>query len=773
MAITGYEIDQVTHDGPQTGSTTKGDILGGFSCYPECEGTDTSVPSYHAYNHHYFSWLMGKDAEVYERVDPIHTPNPSWTGIRDRTNSHGFPTNIVFKENPGGEYRKSYHGYPSGYAQLIHSPTQWVVEPMQIDTHNRNFGINDQEGYIPWFLPKSQRNNMTDLHNGLSPLIECPCTDRITRKTISTPTILTSGTCASAVTSLQACVSAIEALAKVSSSSEVANMSQPSGCIMEPDLTSAGSYKAIYNTAKSSQTCAGDSSFTWEGPVNGTAIDCASGQHCLPSNPKYGCTGEFQGQCTWDSPKVALEKCADYSECQGIYCSSMFDKKLLCFGRATTISRKSEMISDQTWTKVHRGARSMQGRSNLGGLVDMDIAHDGATATMTFTGPDGAWFGVGFNAEAMKDLPYAIIIDGSGAVSERKLADHGPGSTLPSSVTVASNTVTSGRRTVVMTRAVKGASESHYSLPTVPGSIKVIAAVGNSPELSYHKARTGAEIVLLPSVVNSCICAPKTSSYLSYMNQSTFEFEGYDCLAEPRSNMLMHGDGTGRAVPNAACHMQTYHGGLQCCKHEFFLTDQDQSHLIPDKVDTYFLKWRYYFQEYKTAASAPLASHQHLHHWVFLIDAIVNDYEEDNAHYGSASIGKIEAHLLAKEMGLEDIPQAYKTITPLVITPHMHAPSAIREELWNVDTGEILCNVTAEYGKVEYGNLSQVFNEADYVAIPPCIFGHQPGLQKPFTLLPETKLKAVKYFNNTYRHLGQMAQWTGLMVYDSDPYFFV
>ena len=27
-----------------------------------------------------------------------------------------------------------------------------------------------------------------------------------------------------------------------------------------------------------------------------------------------------------------------------------------------------------------------------------------------------------------------------------------------------------------------------------------------------------------------------------------------------------------------------------------------------------------------------------------------------------------------------------------------------------------------------------------------------------------------RYFNNTHRHLGQMAQWTGLMVYDTDPY---
>ena len=75
----------------------------------------------------------------------------------------------------GGEFRKSYHGYPSGYAQLIHSPSQWVVEPMQIDTHNRNYSINDPVGLKPSFLPKMVQNEMTNLNSGLSPLIECPC----------------------------------------------------------------------------------------------------------------------------------------------------------------------------------------------------------------------------------------------------------------------------------------------------------------------------------------------------------------------------------------------------------------------------------------------------------------------------------------------------------------------------------------------------------------------------------------------------------------------
>ena len=44
MAITGYEVDQVTHSGPQKGSTTSGDTLGGFSCFPDCGDGDPDVP---------------------------------------------------------------------------------------------------------------------------------------------------------------------------------------------------------------------------------------------------------------------------------------------------------------------------------------------------------------------------------------------------------------------------------------------------------------------------------------------------------------------------------------------------------------------------------------------------------------------------------------------------------------------------------------------------------------------------------------------------------
>ena len=110
MAVTGYEVDQVVHTGPQRGSTTTNTSLGGFSCYPSCEDGDVSIPEYNAYNHHYFGWLTGKDATLVERASRDNVPNPTNTFFGSTAN-HVYPTSIVMKENPGGEFRKSYHGY--------------------------------------------------------------------------------------------------------------------------------------------------------------------------------------------------------------------------------------------------------------------------------------------------------------------------------------------------------------------------------------------------------------------------------------------------------------------------------------------------------------------------------------------------------------------------------------------------------------------------------------------------------------------------------------
>eukprot|EP01083_Nonionella_stella_P279752 951569_1 len=701
MVITGYEVDQVTHNGPEPGSTTTTTELGGFSCYPSCDtnGEDKSVPIFNAYNHHYFGWITSEYAEIYTRETPIDIPNPTSVGFRAKNGgNYTYPLSIVFKENPGGEFRKSYHGYASGYGQLIYSPSQWIVEPMQVDTHNRDYDINDlSQGYVPSLLPKAfTDNNMTDLGSGLSPLIECPCTDRITKTKIKTPIILSNGTCGTQrITSKSECMdAAADAGIIVDDIKTINDPSQSTGCSIQP-VGTTGKYTVIYNTNTAKQTC-------------GTANN--------------------------DNPGVT-------------------------------------------------------GSANLGNLTTLSIDHvaNGADVTITLSGPSSVWYGVGFNATTMADEPYAIIIDGTGAVSERTLGDHSPGTLLPPSITIQSNAISNGIRTVTLTRPVKGMS---FHLQT--GSLNVITAIGSTVELSYHKARTAASIVLLPTSTDACVCKPQVQSFLTYMDQQRSVF-GYKCLDAPRSDMLKKGDGTQRyGIQNAACDVDTYHGGLVCCHHKSLLTDKAQESQIPkDKTDKYFLKWRYYFQEYVPAKEAAKASHKHLHHWVFLIDDRINDYEEDNieSEYGIEGIGKISANLTVRGLGLEDIGtaadaataddnggiapvpfDANTTIMPLVMTPHCHAPSCIRQEIWNVDTGQILCNMTARYGSAEYGSVYDIFNEPNYITIVPCIFGYQPGLQYPFVLTPDTNITAVKYFNNTWRHLGQMAQWTGLLVYSTDPY---
>lgn len=110
---------------------------------------------------------------------------------------------------------------------------------------------------------------------------------------------------------------------------------------------------------------------------------------------------------------------------------------------------------------------------------------------------------------------YALIVDGKGAVTERKLANHGPGTVLTPSVTVVSSTAAGGRRTVVLTRNVTGATSDHYSIPKTAGEINLITAIGNSVEIAYHASRTGAKFVLLPKTVTACVCDPETTGYLT------------------------------------------------------------------------------------------------------------------------------------------------------------------------------------------------------------------------------------------------------------------
>ena len=180
MAIVGYEQDQVMVS-----------PVGKPGVNPKL---DVSVPINWAYNHHYMAWMTG----AHSKLVKIPVPNPSdvtahgspmkWIAVEKSADfsrvSENIPISQMFSEGNGGESRKSYHGYPKGYAQLIDSPDTWHITPMQIDTRNRDCGatpadIHNCTSFTPGPEPKQARYGLgmpkEPLYSGL---LECPCNSR-------------------------------------------------------------------------------------------------------------------------------------------------------------------------------------------------------------------------------------------------------------------------------------------------------------------------------------------------------------------------------------------------------------------------------------------------------------------------------------------------------------------------------------------------------------------------------------------------------------------
>lgn len=114
--------------------------------------------------------------------DKVWMAEPLPGAVSDENLKH--PHSIFISEANGGEMRKSYHGYPKGYAQLIQSPDTFTPVPMQIDTWNRDM---TNATFRPGPLPRSSR--IRDGIAGYSPLLECPCSDRLVKEWGMTYTI--------------------------------------------------------------------------------------------------------------------------------------------------------------------------------------------------------------------------------------------------------------------------------------------------------------------------------------------------------------------------------------------------------------------------------------------------------------------------------------------------------------------------------------------------------------------------------------------------------
>lgn len=255
IAITGYETDQL--------------IL-----FPN--GSETPLSINWVYNHHYVFTLLGAKAQMklvkaapHEMEYWMRRDGMKWQAM-DTEPSDGIPNHAFFAEGNGGEMRKSYHGYPKGMAQLVASPERFSIAPMQIDTHNRD---NNSTKFVVGPLPKAAQRGPPN--PPYSPLLECPCTDRIYKKINHIYTSRVSNTCPSleTISDAEGCGSAISALLNVTVDAQtISNVSLPPSCFFSAN---SGKVQAYFNQAESPEATCGKGQYasgTVTEPTTGVSV---------------------------------------------------------------------------------------------------------------------------------------------------------------------------------------------------------------------------------------------------------------------------------------------------------------------------------------------------------------------------------------------------------------------------------------------------------------------------------------------------------------------
>jgi hypothetical protein len=413
---------------------------------------------------------------------------------------------------------------------------------------------------------------------------------------------------------------------------------------------------------------------------------------------------------------------------------------------------KAYFNTQQTNQCCGAGVTALAGKTDaLDNTIGLELAVNSMSGdvTITLTGPSTVWFGAGFFAQTMEDAPYTIIVDGTGAVSERRMANHAIGRLLKSTVKVLSNTVVSGTRTVMLSRSATSHVADYANFTMTELEVPFISAVGSTSDLSYHKTKTASMLAMWPSAGQPvCMCAQPAAPFgsatgtIKYLpTGEEFGFTNF-CQPEPRESVL--------AQKNPTCDVRAYVGGLQVCKHMWSLLDADQEK--DERVQrwksqpiTYYQKYRIYFQEYVPKHHIGTIPRQG---WG--IAAAGGDAEYDVPQcppgtpveectweiWGVLTPGGDNLHLAA-------------------IHFHCHAPTCLEMALYNNVTGELVCSQKPIYGGTGQIDLPQ-FDEPGYILQPPCLWGDQPGLE-PMPRASGVKFLVKAITNSTYGHHGEMA----------------
>jgi len=400
--------------------------------------------------------------------------------------------------------------------------------------------------------------------------------------------------------------------------------------------------------------------------------------------------------------------------------------------------------------------------------VQLALSLDADKATITLTGPADVWFGVGFGARAMADAPWTVIVDGSGKVSERKLADHAGGTEIQSTVTVVSTHTEGGQRTVVVSRSLSGAFT--FNMSAMDTTIPIITAVGSGPTYGYHKDKIPASISLLPvNGSGACICPQEPKPFGQASGQLIYHpvpnqtadtgtgavgFAAHKCANWPATNLINQ--------TNPTCDIRYYRGGQWACHHMWSLLDADQEIPWSDQPLVLHHKYRFWVQPYNETYHTLLSLGERVGSPLL----IGSPWELDvpKCKEGVMGCSMVEGTWIHTIMGNTIGKHTFRALNF-----HCHAPTCLSMSVYACPKGTAADNCNATVGKllceqrpVHGGSGSAVlsgsrFDETGYIAIPDCFWGDaEYGLEPPLDVDGLT-LHMVKTSNATYGHYGEMA----------------
>ena len=711
MAVVGFELDQVRRGaGPG--------------------GADESLPITYSYNHHFESTMIGA-GKAFERRElrggggggnpnngghAAHsaTAPHDWAVVDDPTEGAGTPgawPEAAFGGANGGEARKSFHGYAPGFAQVVSSPTQFQVTPMQIDTWHRDaMPLGARAPFVAGPLPRSSPAPPGAPYSGL---LECPRTTRVRAVLDDAPFASVGGrrACAPNATAVEAagrCFEAAKELYGAGVAYSTRSFEQasrfPPGCSAQMADTAGGAPLVEVTFAPRGSAACGQGSEE-RGRLAGVLASLVTVRATVAAGANAGRGG------------VTLELTGPSDVWFGVG----FDTESMSSKPWTIIVEPDAM--DPSGVRVHE--RNLAGHapgSRLNAsltLQSSELTAEGLRRVVltrpSFAGPTADYYDFSSSA-AIRDL---FVIDAVGSAP------------------------------VFGYHRVKGVGTLRM-LPTAPsgggGEVVASACVCAAPLPPFGQAR--GKLVYTP---NASDPADIGGGSIVFNNQ---------CAPQPRSDLL--------AMRNPTCDMRTYAGGQIACQHGWSLLDADQPIPWADQPLEFSLKFRFWVQPYNASY------HQHVSRVSWGIASPVEfDVPQCAAGVPGCSFDAASRTWLHTITGTYEgsgslVAAHFHCHAPTCMSISMYRcdNAHVAPEDCSAETGTLLCEERPIYGQGGEGR----FDEEGFIAQPPCLWGSAEfGLEPPVDVAATSNytLHSVKVSNATVAHTGEMA-WQQMYVIDAD-----